>query len=154
MIISIVLRTDSFWTTSLAIFSAPWITVVWSLLPRALPTAWSGAVVIWRHRYMAICLGWTMFALRFEEIISSYFTLKWSATVWMISSGVISFLASGDIRSLSVCSASESCDTVRKHYLISIADMWLTWCICNSRCHIKWTFILWHIYNLHFPYFL
>ena len=108
MIISIVLRTDSFWTTSLAIFSAPWITVVWSLLPKALPTAWRGAVVIWRHRYMAICLGCTMFALRLDDIMSSYLTLKWSATVCIISSGVISFLESGDIRSFNVCSANST----------------------------------------------
>ena len=94
MIISMVLRIESFLTTSWAIFSAPWITVVWSRLPRALPTAWSGAVVIWRHRYIAIWRGWTMSAVRLDDKRSSYLTLKWSATVWIISSGVISFFAS------------------------------------------------------------
>ena len=49
-----------------------------------------------------------MSAVRLDDKRSSYLTLKWSATVWIISSGVISFFASGEIRSFNVYSANST----------------------------------------------
>ena len=49
-----------------------------------------------------------MSALRLEERISAGEIPKWSATIWIISSGVTSFLASGEIRSFKVSSANST----------------------------------------------
>ena len=94
--------------TILLILSAPWRIVVWSRLPNALPRDCTVLVVIWRQRYIAICLGYTISAERFCERISSDLILKCSATISIISSGVISLLESGEIKSFNASSANST----------------------------------------------
>ena len=90
---------------SFSIFSAPCMTVVWSLFPIAFPIVASGTLVILRHKYMAICRGRTILLLRFVPQMSSSVTSKCSATIEMMYYGVMSFFSFGAMMSLSTCSA-------------------------------------------------
>ena len=104
--ISMVFLKDSFLPISLPILSAPWMIVVWSLPPKYLPIVWRGMVVMLRQRYITICLGYTTSLFLFWEEISRGVMPKWSDTTWIISYGVISLEAPGEIRSFKASSAS------------------------------------------------
>ena len=101
-----VLRRLSFLSISAPIFSYPWIIVVWSLPPKYLPIACKGVSVMLRHRNITIWRGKTTSLFLFWEEISSGVMPKWSATTWIINSGVTSFVSFGEIRSLRASSAS------------------------------------------------
>ena len=95
---STVFLVDSFVSISCCIFSIACITVVWSLRPRSAPIDFKDDPwVRWRQRYIAIWRGKTISWLLILEAMSAGEMWKCSATVLIISSGVISRFASGEI---------------------------------------------------------